>query len=64
MTDVVSGKGHGKHRRSPYNKEGEVSASWPSHSVPSQRGTYVNIDISTSIVVSSQNVIIIEKRCQ
>ncbi|KAK1372425.1 hypothetical protein POM88_028618 [Heracleum sosnowskyi] len=51
--DVRDG-GRGENQRNPKNKVGEVSVSQPSPIVSSQQGTMSNMDLSTSLVASSQ----------
>ncbi|KAL1815699.1 hypothetical protein ACET3Z_018273 [Daucus carota] len=54
------GEGKGENQRSPKDKDGEVSANQPSHSAVSQKTVDVNMEISTSLVASSQKDVTIE----
>ncbi|KAK1392282.1 hypothetical protein POM88_011338 [Heracleum sosnowskyi] len=57
---VVRGEGRGEHKRNPKDKEGKMSEIQPSPIVSSQQGTMSNMDLSTSLVASSQKDVIIE----
>lgn len=58
---VVSGEGKDENQKSSKDREGELCENQPSHTVPSQKGTTVNKDISSSILSSSQQDDSIEK---
>lgn len=60
----MSGEGHDEHQRSPKDKEWELYENHPSHTVPYQKGTPVNKDISSSLLLSSQKGDSIEKSSQ
>ncbi|KAK1394493.1 hypothetical protein POM88_013549 [Heracleum sosnowskyi] len=57
---VVSGEGMGENQRNPKDKVGEVSVSQTSPIVSSQQGTMSNMDISSSLIASSQKDVVIE----
>ncbi|KAK1383977.1 hypothetical protein POM88_021712 [Heracleum sosnowskyi] len=59
---VVRGEGRGENQRNPKDKVGELSVSQASPIVSSQQGTTSNMDLSTSLVASSQKDVIIETR--
>ncbi|KAK1379096.1 hypothetical protein POM88_025840 [Heracleum sosnowskyi] len=57
---VVSGEGRGENQRNPKDKVGEVSVAQTSPIVSSQQGTMSNMDISSSLIASSQKDVVIE----
>ena len=58
------GEGQGEHQRNPKDKVGEVSVSQPSHTAVSQQTAVLNKDISSLLVVSSQNDVTIVQSSQ
>ncbi|KAK1360430.1 hypothetical protein POM88_044904 [Heracleum sosnowskyi] len=60
VVGAVRGEGRGEHKRNPKDKEGKMSEIQPSPNVSSQQGTMSNMDLSTSLIASSQKDVIIE----
>ncbi|KAK1355815.1 hypothetical protein POM88_049071 [Heracleum sosnowskyi] len=60
VSGAVRGEGRGEHKRNPKDKEGQMSEIQPSPIVSSQQGTMSNMDLSTSLIASSQKDVIIE----
>ncbi|KAK1380032.1 hypothetical protein POM88_026776 [Heracleum sosnowskyi] len=60
VVGAVRGEGRGEHKRNPKDKEGKMSEIQPSPIVSSQQGTMRNMDLSTSLIASSQKDVIIE----
>ena len=58
---AVSGEGRDENQENPKDKVGEESVSQPSHHVSSQKDTVINMEVSTSLVASSQKDVTIEK---
>ncbi|KAK1388301.1 hypothetical protein POM88_016479 [Heracleum sosnowskyi] len=60
VVGAVRDEGKGEHKRNPKDKEGKMSEIQPSPIVSSQQGTMSNMDLSTSLIASSQKDVIIE----
>ncbi|KAK1365694.1 hypothetical protein POM88_041255 [Heracleum sosnowskyi] len=60
VVGAVRDEGRGEHKRNPKDKEGKMSEIQPSPIVSSQQGTMSNMDLSTSLIASSQKDVIIE----
>ncbi|KAK1397032.1 hypothetical protein POM88_006895 [Heracleum sosnowskyi] len=58
----VRDEGKGENQRNPKDKVGEMSVSQTSPIVSSQQGTISKMDISTSLIASSQKDVVIETR--
>ena len=61
VKDVSKGEGTGASQPLQKNKESEGVSVQSSHYVPSQKGTDVNKDLSSSLLASSQKGVSIEK---